>query len=285
VAKWNNHLNFRHQFDSAHELTADADYIQYNGKDNQLFHQSIVLSGWNYYCTKSSEWLSPSDIKIYSAKMDYSQSLKSNLKLDAGWKSSWVTNDNASDYFNLQNNAWQPDYGKTNHFIYKENINAVYTNINKQIKKWSIQAGVRFENTNYKGHQTGNPQKPDSSFNQQYNNVFPTAFISYALNTKKPIHFVGRRRIDRPAYQDLNPFLFFINQYTYSQGNPFLSPQYTNNIELSHIFRGMYTTTISYSNTQDYFTQLFRTEGNTTILGLGNLGTLENFGLSLNATN
>lgn len=285
-SKWLNgtvNLNFRHQFDSVHELTADADYIRYNGKDSQLFiNQSYYPDGTITSQNQLKGYL-PSDIKIYSGKMDYSQSFKNNLKLDAGWKSSWVTNDNASDYFTMENNIWEPDYGKTNHFIYKENINAIYANINTQIKKWSLQLGSRFENTNYKGHQTGNPEKPDSSFKKQYNNIFPTAFISYALNTKNQFTLSIGRRIDRPAYQDLNPFLFFINQYTYSVGNPFLSPQYTNNFELSHIFKGIFTTTLSYSKTENYFTQLFRTEGNTTILGLGNLGDLENFGISLNA--
>jgi len=284
-SRWINgtlNLNFRRQFDSAHEVSADADYVHYNGKDSQRFINESYYPDGAVTSQNQLKGYLPSLIEIYSGKIDYSQSFKKGLKLDAGWKSSWVTNDNAANYFDVDSSGSQPDYGKTNHFIYKENINALYITLNKQLKKWSIQAGARFENTNYTGHQTGNPQKPDSSFTQHYNNIFPTAFISYALNTKNQFTLSVGRRIDRPAYQDLNPFLFFINQYTYSVGNPFLSPQYTNNFELSHIYKGILTTTLSYSKTENYFTQLFRTEGNTTILGLGNLGELENFGFSIN---
>ena len=74
--------------------------------------------------------------------------------------------------------------GKTNHFIYKENINAAYFNYSRQIKKWGMQAGLRAENTNAQGHQVGNSTRPDSSFTKNYVNIFPSAYISYELNKK-----------------------------------------------------------------------------------------------------
>jgi hypothetical protein len=56
--------------------------------------------------------------------------------------------------------------------------------LSKQYKKLGVQAGLRFENTNYEGHQLGNTQKPDSSFNNSYNCLFPTVFLSYTVNEK-----------------------------------------------------------------------------------------------------
>jgi len=279
-------LNFRQQFDSTRELTADADYIQYSSSNSQWYANTSSYPGGLTGPTTQLMGDLPSTIRIYSGKADYSQSLKKGEKLEGGWKSSLVETDNAANYFNSAAGGaggWQPDYDKTNDFIYRENINAVYANFNKEIKKWTLQLGLRFENTNYKGHQLGNPQKADSSFSHSYNSLFPTAYISYQADKNSQFTFSAGRRIDRPAYQDLNPFLFFINQYTYNAGNPFLKPQYTTNLELSHVFKGILTTTLNYSHTESYFVDIFRTEGNTTIFSRGNLGKQDNAGISVNA--
>ncbi|HMH21896.1 MAG TPA: TonB-dependent receptor, partial [Puia sp.] len=275
-------LNFRHSFDSTHELTADADYIRYKSTNPQLYGNTTYYPDGTLASSNQLKGDLPSTIDIWSGKMDYSQALKKGLKLEGGWKSSLVETRNAANYFNLSGGNWVPDYGKTNDFNYRENINALYLNLNREIGKWSFQGGLRYENTNYTGHQTGNPQKPDSSFTHQYNSLFPTGFVSWQADKNDQFTLSAGRRIDRPAYQDLNPFLFFINQYTYNQGNPFLRPQYTTNLELSHIFKGVLTTTLNYSNTEAYFTDLFRTVGDTTIFSRGNLGRLRNAGLSVN---
>jgi iron complex outermembrane recepter protein len=276
-------LNLRHVFDSTRELTADADYIQYNTTNPQLFINSTYDPNGVLMNSNELRGDLPSLIRIWSGKADYSQVLQPGFKLEGGWKSSLVQTDNTANYFDLAGNSWEADYGKTNHFLYRENINALYGNLNREGARWTLQGGLRFENTHYKGHQLGNPQKTDSMFSRQYNDLFPTAFVSYKLNTANQLTFSAGRRIDRPAYQDLNPFLFFINQYTYKVGNPFMQPQYTNNIELSHIFKGVLTTTLRYSDTRSYFTQIFRTTGDTTIFSESNLGRQRSAGVSVNA--
>src|SRR6266404_1639572 len=216
--KWKNgslNLNFRHQFDSTgREITADLDYSGYLSTNNQLFtNASFNPNGTKRGQTDLLGDL-PVNINIYSAKMDYTHPLKKNAKIEAGIKSSYVNTDNAANYFNFIGAGWQTDYNKTNRFQYNENINAGYINFSKQYKKLGVQAGLRFENTNYKGHQLGNTQKPDSAFSNNYNNLFPTVFLSYTASKKHQFGFNVGRRIDRPAYQDLNPFLFFLDNYT-----------------------------------------------------------------------
>ncbi|ULQ56075.1 TonB-dependent receptor [Flavihumibacter rivuli] len=276
-------LNLRHQFGQGKEFSADLDYVHYDMTNSQLFNNQLYD---NEGAVTANEWLKgdlPSTIRIYAAKADYSHVFKSGLKLETGWKSSLVKTDNAANYFNEVNGEWEPDYDKTNSFRYQENINALYLNANKTIGKWSLQAGLRFENTTYKGHQLGNPQRPDSSFQRDYNNLFPTAYISYAADSNNTFSLSVGRRIDRPAYQQLNPFMFFINKYTYQVGNPFLLPQYTYNFELSHTYKGWFTTTLSYGDTKQYFSQVFRTEGQVTIVSEGNLANMKNTSLSVNA--
>jgi hypothetical protein len=81
----------------------------------------------------------------------------------------------------------------------------------------------------------------------------------------------------------LNPFMFFINQYTYQEGNPFLLPEFTWNVELGHTFKNWLTTTFGYAYTDQRFSQVFRTQGEVTILTFGNVGTRQNISLSVNA--
>ena len=178
---------------------------------------------------------------------------------------------------------WVPDYNKTNQFKYDENINAAYLNFNRQFKKWGVQTGLRFENTNYKGHQLGNPQQADSSFKRSYNSLFPTVFISYKPAEKHQFGLSLGRRIDRPAYQSLNPFLYFIDNYTYESGNPFIKPQFTINTELSHTYKGILTTTLNYSRTTDFMTETFEQLDYATIVRDGNIGVRQNAGISFSA--
>ena len=84
--------------------------------------------------------------------------------------------------------------------------------------------------------------------------------------------------------------MFFIDKFTYGSGNPFLRPQYSNNFELTHIFKGMLTTTLNYSITKDLFNEVFTQEelpngenGYATIVRQGNIGKRQNAGISVSA--
>ena len=92
------------------------------------------------------------------------------------------------------------------------------------------------------------------------------------------------RRIDRPAFQKLNPFLFIINKYTYQRGNSLIRPQYTWNLEVSHVFKNILTTTVGYSNTKDYFSQLFLANSDGTVIYTeGNFSRMQNISLQVSA--
>ena len=287
---WKNgsvNLNFRHQFDSAGtELTADVDYMKYNSSNDQYFNNITYDPDW---VQKNQTILTghlPSTIDIYSFKTDFSHPFQKGLKLEAGLKTSFVSTSNDANYYNVVNNEELPDTTKTNHFLYRENINAGYINVNKQIKKWNFQAGLRLENTNYSGHQLGNPytvNNNDSSFSKSYFSLFPTVYISYQANEKNQFTVNYGRRIDRPSYDALNPFLFFLDQYTYQAGNPYLQPQFTDNIEFAHTYKSFLTTTLNYSYTKNFFTETFEQEGHATIVRNGNIGSRQNAGIAVSA--
>jgi len=111
--------------------------------------------------------------------------------------------------------------------------------------------------------------------------LFPSLFVSYAADSINTFSFMAGRRIDRPVFQKLNPFLFIINKYTYQKGNPFYRPQFTWNTEISHKYKDALVTSASYSVTKDYFSQIFPIDSNGIVLYTeGNLGKLQVFALS-----
>ncbi|MEI8060429.1 MAG: outer membrane beta-barrel family protein, partial [Ferruginibacter sp.] len=276
--------NFRHVFDSlGREITFDIDYLKYDASKTQNFYNNSYTSLWALKQTEHLYGELPSAIKIYSAKTDYTYPFKKGAKLEAGLKSSFVETDNVAGYYNLVGSSKTPDYEKTNSFDYKENINAGYLNINKEIKKWNIQTGLRLENTNYNGHQFGNPTKTDSSFKNSYTSLFPTFFLAYNPTEKNQFSFSYGRRINRPDYEDLNPFLFFLDKYTYGAGNPFLKPMYSDVVEITHTYKQVLTSTLNYSYTKDLFTEIFHQKDFATIVNQGNYGSMNDISISVNA--
>lgn len=284
-------LNYRHLYDkNGRSLTADIDYLHYNNQDEQQFDNTSYS---NAGMVKSRELLIgglPTGINIYSFKTDYSHPFESGFKVEGGLKTSYTKTDNRADYFYTIANVTIPDYTKTNHFLYRETINAAYLNASREFKHLSVQAGLRLENTVSDGQQLGNMQKRDSIFRRNYTGLFPTLYLAYKLDTVGT-HLLSLdygRRIDRPYYQDLNPFLSPLDKFTYYVGNPFLKPSYTNSIALAHTYKSNLTTTLSYSRTQDEVNETIEIVngiyysrpgniGNTTVKSLSLDGSLDPF--------
>lgn len=271
-------LNYRRQIDkSGHDLTFDLDYINYKTNNNQLFDNASYDANDNL---KIRDYLSgklPTNIDIYSAKTDYTKPLKGGYRFSAGLKASYTKTDNLAEYYYTVNNSTSPDYDKSNHFIYKENINAAYVNLSKDFERLSVQLGLRFENTISKGNQLGNAVKPDSSFSRDYNNLFPTVYFTYKLDSAAN-HQLGLnygRRINRPVYRDLNPFISPLDKFTFYVGNPFLKPAFTDNVELSYTFKQRITATFSYSRTHDDMGETIEIQDGTYYSRPGNLSTVE----------
>lgn len=289
VDTWKNssiNFNLRHVLDSTgREITFDADYLTYDGNTN-LFLNNAYQNNLGQTVAKTDSLLGklPQIIDIYTAKIDYVHPLKNKAKLEAGLKTSFVTTDANAIYDTLFNGVMMRDYNRSNHFVYKENINAVYINFSKPLSsKLNMQLGLRAEQTIAKGDQrTTNVQ-----FNRNYIQVFPTAYLQYAANEKNNFVLNYGKRIRRPDYQSLNPFVEFLDRYTYEQGNPYLKPQFSHNIEFSHTYKGFLTTTLNYTNTTDMIQQVIMQDDakNETFIKQDNIATQQQIGLSINAFN
>jgi iron complex outermembrane recepter protein len=277
-------LNFKHTFDTTGiELTADLDYLGYGNSGNEMYYTGYTTpKGDLLPLTDTLRGNMPSHIHIYTGKVDYVNPFKHGWKLEAGVKASSVKTDNNAEYDNLDAGEWIVDTTKTNHFVYTETIYAAYGNLTKIFnKQWTVQAGLRLEST----QSQGNLETTGQTFTRNYTQLFPTTYIQYALNDKNQFVLDFGRRIQRPDYSDLNPFIFFLDPYTYQEGNPYLKPQFSNNIELSHTYRGFLTTTLNYTQVTDIIQQILiqNDTTHTTFVQQGNVARQENIGLSVNA--
>lgn len=277
-------LNIKHTFDSSgRELTIDLDYARYHNRDGQTFITDFYALNSN---TALSRTIINGDVDgrldIKSVKADYTHPLRTNLKLEAGVKSSIVTADNDLKYYDASSGVPLFDPNQSNHFIYKENINAAYFNLSNEYKKISVQLGLRAEHTGVSGNQVSTGQKFDTS----YIKLFPSAFLNYNVSEKHALGISVSRRLDRPNYRQLNPFRFYINNSTYEEGNPYLQPQFTYSFELSHTYRQKITTILSYSVTKNNIIEVIipsTAQEKITVQTNRNLATFQYAGISIAA--
>lgn len=280
-------LNFLRRLDSAGStLSADLDWVKYSGTALQDFVNSTWLPDKTLTSFQVITADLPVDINIRTAKTDYSRVFKNKSRLDLGAKSSWVIADNTACYYNWINTVPVADDRNTNQFHYEENIYAGYANFNREGHRFSFQAGLRMENTNIRARQFGNPVRKDSAFGQRYTNIFPTAFISYKLNAAgyHVLHLSYGRRIDRPYYKDLNPFIYIVDRYTWFSGNPLLQPQVSSNYSMTYRYRSVISASMFYNHYKGYQTEAIFEEGGIFINRPTNIGKRIYQGISATAT-
>lgn len=276
--------NYVHKFNKdGHELKADVDYVYHYSKMNQQLDTRYLLpEGTANRLPSGRRGNIPSNDDIYAAKIDYILPLSKTSKLEAGWKGSNVRTENNLQYDTLQNNTYLPDAGTSNHFVYKEHIQAAYINLNTAWPDYQLQAGLRAEYTNTKGEQITS----NMVFKKDYLGLFPSLYITRNLNENHQLKTGYSRRIKRPGYWDLNPFRVYDDPFAFYEGNPHLKPAIVNAIELAYGFQSRYFATLSYNHTGNVIAeQVGRlNDGTTTFQRPENIGSFDNFGLSITAS-
>ncbi|MDR0791922.1 MAG: TonB-dependent receptor [Chitinophagaceae bacterium] len=285
---WHNNtadLNYKIEMDSlGKSFAADFSYTKFNSSGSQLF--STYPDSIDYAQQTNAAQMRgslPSNINIFVGKIDYVHPIDKDTKIEAGAKTSFVTTDNNVRYDSLTSGQWQLSNSLSNHFKYTENINAAYINFSKQFKKgWSLQLGLRGEQTVSKGEQI----TIDSTVNRNYFQLFPTAFVQKKIGDNHTFGVNYSRRIDRPDYQDLNPFRYYLDKYTYGVGNPFLQPQITNSLGISYSFKSYLNAEFSYSKTSQAMSQVLyqNTQDSVTYQTNSNLNTVKNISLNLSSS-
>ncbi|WP_300978365.1 TonB-dependent receptor [Flavobacterium sp.] len=227
------------------QIFFDVGYFEYNSNLDNKFSS-------NYYYADGTEIpnrnlkannISNQKIKIYTSKIDVDLPLKW-AKISFGAKISFIKTNNQVAYYNTYNPEPILDLTKSNLFNYTENTQAIYISGSKKLaKKWELQLGLRAENTTSKGV----TEKIEQTNSNTYIRLFPTLYLIYTANENSTFSFNYNRRIDRPSYADVNPFRLYSTAFNYLEGNPFLEPYFTNNIEISINYKNLYSS-LSYKN-------------------------------------
>ncbi|WP_111683903.1 outer membrane beta-barrel family protein [Winogradskyella tangerina] len=254
-------LNYKFKSENETSVNVDVDFGRYtrereNFQPNQYFNgdeTQIISETINFMVT-------PIEIDIFTAKVDYEQNFLKG-KLSFGGKFSKVITDNQFDFYDRINGQDILNEERTNDFEYDENVNALYFNYKRQVKKWNFQFGLRMENTQSDGILTSLQEDQNNRVKRNYTDWFPSGGITYQMNQKSSFALIYSRRIQRPNYASLNPFEYKIDELSFSKGNPFLQPQYTENIKLSHTYNYKLTTSLSYSFVSDFFAQITEAVG------------------------
>jgi len=283
----NFNANYRYADTTGRELNIDADYGLYRNNNNQLQPNNIYNANGNDL--KESEtynMITPSHIDIYSIKADYEQNFQKG-KLGIGTKISFVETDNTFQRFNSFGSGKIED--NNNNFKYTENINALYVNYNRQYKGFMVQAGVRMENTRSDGRSVGfrwdyeDEQRVfiDSSIERTYTDLFPSAAVTFNKNPMSQFSLTFSSRIDRPGYQNLNPFEFNLDKYTFQRGNTELRPQYTKSFGVTHTYKYKLNTALNYSHVSDVFSIVPDNEGTKGFIMTKNVATQDIVSLNI----
>jgi len=242
-------LNFKHKFDSSgRELLINLDYANYTNRGYQNINTSYYNTDNTLAGSPTALYGSlPGVLDIYSFKADYDGQLGKNGSLQAGVKSSYVRTDNSVNFYNGTNSSAPIDTTQTNHFIYAENIYAGYISYNRNIGKANIQLGLRAEQTIANGDQLTTGQ----TFSRNYTQLFPNFSVNDSITTNQQLGFSFTRRIDRPTYEQLNPFSLYINPTFYLQGNPLLTPQNSYAFQLTDTYKENFSFGLTYVHTID----------------------------------
>lgn len=274
-------LNVTHKFGGkGGELTADVDV----GRLRKVFSNALLTA--TTFAGQPATTLDgllnymPVGITIFTAKTDYSRSVSKNWKMESGYKHSAVKTDNNLTFSLGPAGELHPDPELSNHFRYSEQINALYTNFRgKPNAATEIILGLRAEHT----HSIASSLTLEKKVERNYLNLFPSVFISRALSRHNRLTFSYIRRIDRPNYELLNPGRSYADPYLYTQGNPYLQPQYTQNLELKHGYKEKLFTSLSASYTHDLIFTLIQPITQTITERLpSNIGKSQIYTLSIN---
>lgn len=282
----NYNFNINYQFDGGNDRSwnIDVDYGVFN-TDGTEYQPNFYTDPTGEFILQESIFTYdyPTKIDIAAFKIDYEQPLWKG-KLGVGLKTAYVKTDNTFRFFNVINNVEELDIDRSSQFEYTENVNAAYATYGRQLGKFNLQLGLRLEQTNSVGALTADKITDNDNVTRHYLDVFPSGGLTYQVNPKNSLQFNYSRRINRPSYQDLNPFENKLSELSFRKGNPFLRPQYTNNFQLTHTYNYRFNTGIGFSHTTDLITNIVDTENEqATFITYLNLSNQYNYNLTFSA--
>lgn len=281
--RYNANLNYRYKGPNRTSLDIDADYGIFDAATKNLSRNSLYSADGTLISSNDFLVANSRDIKLYAVKADYGFPIGKG-KMLTGAKFSEVTANNVFNQYDVNGSRHVLDINLSNTFNYKEQISAGYLKYETALMEhFDLDIGVRLENT----HSEGDLQPSEGSsvlpttVVRNYLNAFPTASVTYKTKESGTYNLSFARRIDRPAYNNLNPFSYPVDELSYWKGNPFLKPQYANTLALQFSHKKT-TISTSYTRTTDISSSITEVlEDNIIYMVPRNIGLQNNLNLTV----
>jgi outer membrane receptor protein involved in Fe transport len=228
-------LTFKKSFaKKGKEFSADLRYLDYWERSDQTYTQNGKKPDGSTFpeLTKVQKALNDEFERQWILQADYVNPIGKDAKIEMGLRTSFrnmindyiVTEQQPSGIFTIIP-------GLRNVFNYKENISAAYFIFGNKMKQFSYQFGLRAETTDI---QTELEQTGDKN-PRNYANLFPSAHFTYTITADNSFQLSYSRRVRRPTYNDLSPFVTFSDNRNFFSGNPNLNPEFTNSFDLGNV--------------------------------------------------
>lgn len=229
-------LNLNHQFDSTQAINLDVDYIYQHNRNPTDYsaafsdEQGVTLRNDLFKSGK----ITP--LRIFVAKMDYSKNFGKKFKWESGLKANLNRFNNHIRIESLKRDEWLTDPSLSGDFTLKEDILAAYSSMSIELNpKTKLNAGLRYEHT--RTHLSS--LEESDILNRNYGNLFPSAFLSHEINKNNSFQFAYSRRITRPTFKDLAPFLIFLDPYSFVSGNAALLPALSHSLKAEYLYKDL----------------------------------------------
>lgn len=284
--RYNVNFNYKYEDTVGNIINFDADYGDFTKRAGNLQTNKYTASDGTVFSDNLYRSLNAIDISLRAIKADYTTKLWKG-KLETGLKYSSVSSDNDSKFLEVKPEGEFRDPDRSNRFVYREEISNAYVNYQKTFGKWQLQGGLRIENTASKGELdeisivAGNKKVTE----RNYTNWFPFFSAAIKPNASHNFSLSYSKRIDRPAYQNLNPFIYLLDELSYWQGNPFLAPQISDRFLLQYAYKSSTIIGLSYTHTNNFSVEITDVVDDTKIVMVPkNLGVQQHLALTLTQT-
>jgi hypothetical protein len=227
-------LNYTHSFENGGNISAGAHYTKFDQERDQMVETDYFSGNGEIVDNIAFNTEAIQDINIFTAQIDLSTSL-GKMAFESGLKLSSIDSESGIDFFDAE--SLQDLYDNlSDEFHYDENVYAAYASASRDWEKWSAKLGLRGEYTDLLGESIST----DQLNSQEYFELFPTAYLQYRASDNHSFTLDYSRRIERPRYESLNPFRYFLNENDFNAGNPNLRAAISNNINLNYTLLGQY---------------------------------------------
>nr|WP_299382304.1 TonB-dependent receptor [Allomuricauda sp.] len=229
-------FNVRHDYKEGGFISFDMDYLRYNIENPTNYTNSFFDGNNNFLREELTNSDKTTPIDIIVGKVDYSNQISPKVKLETGVKAAFSDFDNDVMVGTFQGNNFVEDDDLTNFSNLKERILATYGSLHYSISdKTSLQMGLRYEHTDSELVSDKQGVVVDRSFGE----LFPTIFLSHKINDTLGYNFSYSRRITRPTFNDLAPFVIFLDPTTFVAGNPAVQPAISNAVKMDFNYRSL----------------------------------------------